>query len=194
MAMAALSQPAKPPTLPKKRFCLHRLRVQSILYRMRIRPLLSLLETSYQPRTSGKYAHKQACDACGKSVNENDFVSDTEASGGSDGPGFFLCSRPGCVRKRESLDLHKRKQLYAAQRAKNDSAEAARPKHDQSKEVQQFAELSKTHPIGTRVRADTGSIQGAEGVIVGYNGAKIVVNYEQGVGRLSTFPRNVSVV
>lgn len=66
----------------------------------------------------GKYAKSIACDGCGKPCKD-DHMTDEEACGGSDGPGFFLCHRKRCVAKLELMTPACRKAHYTLQRAKN---------------------------------------------------------------------------
>ncbi len=73
---------------------------------------------------AGQYTHKIACDACGKVAGEN-YATDDEVCGGTDGPGFFLCSRPACTSKVPE-GPEERRVYYTAQRTKNDAAESKR--------------------------------------------------------------------
>lgn len=81
-----------------------------------------------QPRRrDGKYAHTVACDGCGKSCGYPNHGTDDEVCQGSDGPGFFLCSREKCAASEwQDLPPAERLKLYTAQRAKNAAADARR--------------------------------------------------------------------
>lgn len=71
-----------------------------------------------QPReANGRYDKRTPCDACGKSAPE-DYITDDEVCGCTDGPGFYLCERKRCVSKRPE-GVEERRAYYTAQRAKN---------------------------------------------------------------------------
>jgi hypothetical protein len=74
---------------------------------------------------SGRYRKSPACDGCGKPCGTNYFTDD-EVCGSGDGPGFFLCDRARCCKKRD-LDVEGRRALYTAQRAINDGADRPAP-------------------------------------------------------------------
>lgn len=65
---------------------------------------------------SGRYAHWQKCDGCGKPVKPGEHHTDDEVCGATDGPGFYLCDRKRCVARLESLDVNARRELYTQQR------------------------------------------------------------------------------
>lgn len=65
--------------------------------------------------SAGRYRHTAACDGCGKPVGTA-YYTDEEVCGGSDGPGFYLCERARCVRRRSALDADARKSLYESTR------------------------------------------------------------------------------
>lgn len=56
------------------------------------------------------------CDGCGKPVAEDDYATDTEVCGGTDGPGFCLCSRARCAKKLDGRTAEERRAIYAATR------------------------------------------------------------------------------
>lgn len=62
------------------------------------------------------------CDGCGKPCTEH-FTDDRVCQGG-DGPGFYLCNRAACVRRREAIEaasgVDGLRRLYTEQRARND--------------------------------------------------------------------------
>lgn len=70
--------------------------------------------------TAGRYAKTHACDGCGRPVG-TDYLTDEEACGSTDGPGFYLCERQRCVSKREALDVNSRRVHYTAMRARNEA-------------------------------------------------------------------------
>lgn len=70
---------------------------------------------------NGQYRKSNPCDACGKPV-WTAYYTDEEVCGNTDGPGFFLCDRAKCHKKRD-FPLEVRRALYTAQRAINDTAE-----------------------------------------------------------------------
>jgi hypothetical protein len=74
-----------------------------------------------QPRgADGRYETKTPCDACGKPVT-GAHLTDDEVCGGSDGPGFYLCSRKRCAAKIPD-GLEDRRAYYTAQRECNYAA------------------------------------------------------------------------
>lgn len=82
-----------------------------------------------QPRDrSGRYDHGTKCDACGKSA-EN-YLTDERVCGGTDGPGFYLCKRAACSKRRDAREakhgLVGLERLYTEQRAKNDKRKRSR--------------------------------------------------------------------
>lgn len=66
--------------------------------------------------TSGRYTDGHKCDACNKPTGV-DYFTDDEVCGGSDGPGFYLCARKGCEKRRDALEVDARRALYTATRA-----------------------------------------------------------------------------
>jgi len=70
---------------------------------------------------NGQYRKSNPCDACGEPVGTA-YYTDEEVCGNTDGPGFFLCDRAKCHKKRD-FPLEVRRALYTAQRAINDAAE-----------------------------------------------------------------------
>lgn len=71
--------------------------------------------------SNGRYRDAAPCDGCGKPTNEATRMTDEEACGGSDGPGFYLCDRAACVAKLEAMTKEQRFAHYGAQRAKNNA-------------------------------------------------------------------------
>lgn len=69
-------------------------------------------------RRTGRYSATPSCDACGKPVGA-DYYTDDEVCGGGDGPGFYLCGRAACVRRRDMPSVDQRRALYETQRAAN---------------------------------------------------------------------------
>lgn len=63
----------------------------------------------------GRFKKTQPCDGCGKPTGA-DYCTDAEVCGGSDGPGFFLCSRKVCQKKLEPLGVEERRALYTSTR------------------------------------------------------------------------------
>lgn len=141
--------------------------------------MLDLLETSWQPRQNGKFAHRVACDACGKAVNmDGDWESDNEIANGSDGPGFYLCVRPACIKKRQKLGVVERTKLYTMQRMKNDEAATARGKVSYGKAYEPPKEASPeaaAWTIGTEVRSGNGM----KGVVTGHDSQWVLVSWEK---------------
>jgi len=86
------------------------------------------MKNTNRDMTTGKYEQTTACDCCGKSTDEDTRMTDDEATGGGDGPGFFLCARPACAPLYQDLDLAARVALFTARRAKNQAA--ANKRHD----------------------------------------------------------------
>jgi len=73
---------------------------------------------------SGRYKTGHLCDFCVKPAGTEP-MTDSEACGGSDGPGFFLCERVRCCTKREALPLDARIAAYTAGREKARALRAA---------------------------------------------------------------------
>lgn len=71
-------------------------------------------------RRGGRFAPSQACDACGKPCG-TEYGTDDEVCAGGDGPGFYLCSRLRCARRRGGT-VEERRAHYAAQRERNREA------------------------------------------------------------------------
>jgi hypothetical protein len=71
----------------------------------------------------GRYAVEQRCDACCKPITTatGGHFTDIEVCGGGDGPGFFLCGRERCC-KRRNVDIDDRRAMYTAGRILNDAA------------------------------------------------------------------------
>lgn len=69
----------------------------------------------------GRFTKSRACDACGRPIG-TEYMSDAEVCGGTDGPGFYLCQRVRCEKRRSALSIEERRALYTAQRAANDAA------------------------------------------------------------------------
>jgi hypothetical protein len=64
----------------------------------------------------GRYQASELCDACNKPTNDVlGWYTDDEVCQGSDGPGFYLCHRVACGKRRD-LPLEERKELYASMR------------------------------------------------------------------------------
>lgn len=66
---------------------------------------------------SGRYEATHPCDCCGKPAG-NDFMTDAEVCGGSDGPGFYICERKRCAAKRDGKTVEERRAMYTAERAR----------------------------------------------------------------------------
>jgi hypothetical protein len=73
------------------------------------------MANTYRNQHTGRYAHSQPCDGCGKPCGL-DPMTDAEVCGSTDGPGFFLCARISCETRRDALDLQGRRALYSATR------------------------------------------------------------------------------
>jgi len=73
---------------------------------------------------AGRYARHTRCDGCGLPIR-GQYLTDEAVCGGTDGPGFYLCWRVRCSRRRAQLGLAERGAFYAEQRRKN-TAEARR--------------------------------------------------------------------
>lgn len=58
------------------------------------------------------------CDACGDTIRAAQHYTDEAVCGTSDGPGFYLCGRRGCVLHRPTSIVHRRA-YYAAGRVLN---------------------------------------------------------------------------
>jgi hypothetical protein len=82
---------------------------------------LPLPKHELRERGGGRFRTTSPCDACGKPVG-TDFVTDAEVCDGSDGPGFYLCSRKVCEKKRNGLSVCERRAMYTTQRAHNNAA------------------------------------------------------------------------
>jgi len=74
-------------------------------------------------RRTGRYAQGALCDYCGKPTGV-EYCTDDEVCGASDGPGFLLCSRKGCIKARIQLNVKARDAIYTAQRALNEGRAA----------------------------------------------------------------------
>jgi len=68
-------------------------------------------DPSRKRERDGRYAIEQPCDACGKPVRGEHFT-DEEVVGGSDAPGFFLCSRVRCSKERSAMTVEQRRAFY----------------------------------------------------------------------------------
>lgn len=71
-----------------------------------------------QPRgRDGRYGQKTLCDGCGKPVT-GEHCTDDEICQGSDGPGFYLCTRKRC---QDAIPegASERQAHYTAQRERN---------------------------------------------------------------------------
>ena len=73
---------------------------------------------------TGRYVKSTPCDACGKPVGE-DYCTDDEVCGSTDGPGFYLCTRARCAKRRDALDVEARRAFYTEQRKANAQAQAS---------------------------------------------------------------------
>ena len=78
--------------------------------------------TPETPRRAGKYSKHPACDGCGKPAL--DHCTDSAVCGDTDGPGFVVCERARCEKRRKGLSVDERRALYTKQRAENDAARA----------------------------------------------------------------------
>lgn len=91
--------------------------------------------------SGGRFSRSPPCDFCGKSCAAEHFTDD-RATGGSDGPGFYLCGRVTCIRARDRLESEEGfgalKQRYAEQRAKNDG-QRPNGRHSRHPTVVQYA-------------------------------------------------------
>jgi hypothetical protein len=68
--------------------------------------------------SSGQFIRVALCDICGKGTGA-DYCTDDEVCQGSDGPGFYLCTRKRCGSKIEGLSIEQRREIYTKQRAAN---------------------------------------------------------------------------
>ena len=62
-------------------------------------------------RRTGQYRAGPKCDSCGRPTGDN-YFTDEEVCGGSDGPGFYLCGRKSCAKQHEGLGIEQRRALY----------------------------------------------------------------------------------
>jgi len=69
----------------------------------------------------GRYRQETPCDCCGKPVVA-DHITDGDVCGNTDGPGFYLCGRTLCNKRRDSLSVGQCRDLYTRQRAENEAA------------------------------------------------------------------------
>jgi hypothetical protein len=69
-------------------------------------------------RRSGRFALSTRCDGCGQPVGTAYFTDD-EVCGSGDGPGFCLCERERCVKRREGLSVEDRRALYERMRSES---------------------------------------------------------------------------
>jgi len=60
---------------------------------------------------TGRYSSGPPCDGCGSPVGTDPWTDD-EICGQGDGPGFFLCQRATCRKRREALEPGARQALY----------------------------------------------------------------------------------
>lgn len=67
----------------------------------------------------GRYANERRCDGCGGHVKLDDYCTDEEVCGTSDGPGFYVCGLDTCASGKLDLTIQERRLIYTAQRAKN---------------------------------------------------------------------------
>lgn len=76
---------------------------------------------------NGKYIDAPKCDCCGKAIDADKMSTDDEVvTDGSDAPGFYICHRVACERKREKMSsVEDRKSHYTAQRVKNERSASA---------------------------------------------------------------------
>lgn len=65
---------------------------------------------------TGQYKKTPPCDGCCKPVGTA-YFTDYEVCGDNDSPGFYLCDRPACMRKRTGLSIEERRKLYTSQRS-----------------------------------------------------------------------------
>lgn len=70
---------------------------------------------------SGRYTASPACDFCGKPIG-NDHFTDFEVCENTDGPGFYLCGRVRCTKRRNELSVEERRDRYTVQREHNRAA------------------------------------------------------------------------
>jgi hypothetical protein len=71
----------------------------------------------------GRYRVEMPCDCCGKPVLD-EHITDGDVCGNTDGPGFYLCGRARCNKRRDSLTVEQCRGLYTRQRAENETANA----------------------------------------------------------------------
>lgn len=88
-------------------------------------------ETGRVRGVSGRFQKSTACDFCGKSC-AGGHQSDDRVCGGGDGPGFYLCDRPSCMRQRDAYEashgLQGLAERYAEVRAKNKRQQGIEPR------------------------------------------------------------------
>ena len=78
----------------------------------------------YRNRDSrGRYDFEPVCDCCGKPCGSTvgGYLTDDEVCGLTDDPGFYLCQRKRCEKKRAGLSVEQRRELYTRQRAINEA-------------------------------------------------------------------------
>lgn len=65
-------------------------------------------------RASGRFERSVPCDACGEPVGA-EYLTDEEVCGLTDGPGFFLCQRIACIKRRRGT-VEQRREFYETTR------------------------------------------------------------------------------
>jgi hypothetical protein len=65
---------------------------------------------------AGRFVVTPLCDGCNRPVGTS-FFTDDEVCGTTDGPGFYLCDRAACMRRRD-LPTAERRSLYETNRAR----------------------------------------------------------------------------
>lgn len=64
----------------------------------------------------GRYRGGPQCDACNRPAGYA-YASDPVVCGSGDGPGFILCTRPGCSRSMRGMSVDDRRAHYERMRA-----------------------------------------------------------------------------
>jgi len=67
----------------------------------------------------GRYANERRCDGCGGRIKLDDYCTDEEVCGDTDGPGFYVCGRTRCPSSSSTLTVEQRRAIYTSQRAIN---------------------------------------------------------------------------
>lgn len=61
-----------------------------------------------------RFAKSPACDACGRPIGRDHYTDDEVCQGG-DGPGFYLCGRTSCLKRRMGMTADERRAYYQRQ-------------------------------------------------------------------------------